>query len=45
MTNGMHDHTDECLNGCTHLALQNQFLAGLIDYKEKQDKERKVKDD
>ena len=32
----MHEHTKECINGCPLLALSNQFLAGLIDYKEKQ---------
>lgn len=28
----MHEHTDECLNGCTALQMSNGFLAGLLSY-------------
>ncbi len=27
-----HQHTEECLNGCTHLAALNQMIVQMWDY-------------
>jgi len=33
----MHEHTEKCLDGCIHLALQNMFWAALIDHKDNEE--------